>query len=366
MTFSRPLFRLGPGIPAAAIFIAAVLVFAPSSMAGLTLITPDSSFFSSYFTIGVSPINVPATPQYATYNNAPYTYMYAPGGGFPYLSTAPNPAVQNTYTSTIPFPNYFYAPSTTNPVGGPGTYVPVNFGVATTEVYALTSGPAVGTATQGGVYWSGKTTLVNGLSPGSGMASVSISTATATFTNTTPGTVVTLTPGSTLNVNGTVDTSAGGFVAAGLSTSFKLSGGSYGAGSFTPLDSITLAGNNNSGYSNTSGGLDIDRSFANVASGGALTGYGIIQAPYQVTLAYNQSITISATLTLMSGPGSSIFVVPGQLSFDTTPPPDFFGASANSTPGVVPEPSTFLLLGSGLAMAGLWSRSSRRRPAAVA
>jgi hypothetical protein len=66
-------------------------------------------------------------------------------------------------------------------------------------------------------------------------------------------------------------------------------------------------------------------------------------------------------LTLISDPGSEISIsdtlIPG---FPSGPQyiPDF--GSFASSPSVVPEPSTIVLVVSGLALTGLWSRSRRR------
>jgi hypothetical protein len=83
----------------------------------------------------------------------------------------------------------------------------------------------------------------------------------------------------------------------------------------------------------------------------------------QITLVPGESITLSAVLTLISDPGSFIAISSGLAPGFPTDPSfvPVFGINADAQPLAVPEPSTIMLLGAGLTMAGLWGRKSGRR-----
>ena len=208
------------------------------------------------------------------------------------------------------------------------------------------------------MFWSLNTALMDNL-PSVTEASVTYSTATSTFTNHTGGNV-TITPGSILSIKGVLGRLNGSsYVAAGLASSFSVFGGGV-ASSFTALDPIILA-TNGDGTNIASKGPGPNEFASLIVQGNQLSGTGTSLGQSAITLVNGESITISAALTLISDPGSSLGIStdlgPGFPSGQQYVPT--FGAFA-SAPAAVPEPSTLLLLGGGLAMAGLWNRSNRR------
>jgi PEP-CTERM motif len=272
-----------------------------------------------------------------------------PGGGLPALTTQVGGSSQTATASTL---SPFFLSSAIS--------TPANFGSATTEVYVATSGQQGSFTTQGGIYFSNRTNLADNLTEGSNTASVSFTTAVATYTNNEVnaqghGISVTIDPGAVMSVAGTLG-SSDSYVAAGLTSSFTL----FGAGvqtTTTAIAPIILASGGGVNIATTGGGPN---DFASVTvKGSSVTGTGTSLDLNSVTLLFGESITITSYLTLISDPGSSIGIA-DEIPDDVSVLPDF-GTFASSPSVAVPEPSTIALLGSGLAMAACWGRSSRRR-----
>ena len=338
----------------AVILLGTIVLSSGTSRAGLTL---ESSSGTIEFALNtISSTAVQGSPQYNGDGS-----LASPGGGYPKLTgLLGDSSYQFASTDTIS-PN-FTSTATTNS-SSPTGFVPSDYGTAATEVYAAVSGSQGSSTNKGGVFWTTTTTLADNLEAGSGLASVSLSTATAMFTNTGSGNLR-LTPGALLSVNGTLGSGSTSFVAAGLSSSFTLSGAGV-TTSTTALDSITLAAGR-SFSSIASYGNDPNGAASLTSAGGIVSGTGsTFNLGGQITLLPGESITISAVLTLISDPESSIGISSG-LSPGFPTDPSFiptFGISADSPPALVPEPSTIVLLGAGLAAAGLWTRSKRHRSA---
>jgi PEP-CTERM motif len=343
MIHFQPIVSKFPGLSLTALVIGVFLSSEKTSEAALTL---DSSVGTISYGIFSTTLNTNSP----AFSNSMLIY---PGGGLPVLTEGA--LSQNSSSALSPF---FFSNATTNP-GSPVGSVPPIYGNATTEVYTSTSGQQGGFTTQGGVFWSLRTSLADNL-PSVTLSSVMFSTASSTFTNNTGGNI-SLNPGAILSVTGSLGRLDGSsYVAAGLATSFTV----FGAGvptSSTLLDPIILATNGHGTNIATTG--TGPHEFASLTvSGNRLTGTATSFGTSSITLISGESITIAAALTLISDPGSSI-----GLTTDLTPGfpsgPQFvptFGAFADSR-SVVPEPSTIVLLGGGLAMAGLWTRSNRRR-----
>ena len=200
--------------------------------------------------------------------------------------------------------------------------------------------------TQGGVYWSLATTLSDNLASGSALASVSFSTATATYTNNGQNSV-TITPGSLMSIAGTLGNSTS-FIAAGLSTSITTT---YGENTTTTaLDPIILA--SGFGVNIASKGSNSSDYASVTVSGNIVTG-SACNLSSSMTILSGESITVTSYMTLISDPGSTIGIT------DALPPglttiPDFGSFSSSPLITAVPEPSTVVLMGSGLAFAGWW------------
>jgi hypothetical protein len=303
------------------------------------------SYQSSNASVTYSVYNTGSQSGVGTFNNSGMlTYS---GGGLPSLTTQVANSSQSFSTSSnsslTPL-SFVTTPTTT----------PSDFGSATTDIYSGYSGSQGGKVTQGGVYWSLATTLSDNLASGAAMASVSFSTASATYTNFGLN-AVTITPGSLLSIAGTLG-SSDSFIAAGLTTSITIG---YGEDSTTTaLDPIILA--SGFGVNIASKGSNTSDYASVTVSGNSVTGSASNLAS-SMTIYSGESITVTSSLTLISDPGSTIGIT------DALPPgltniPDF-GSFSSSPLLAVPEPSTVVLMGSGLVFLGFWGRSKRQRQA---
>jgi hypothetical protein len=330
----------------AAFLAAAIIGPARSSFAGLTLTASSGSAKLAVY--DTSPGG--DAPVFKADGS-----LQSPGFGLPVLGTpvAGLPTQSVGPSSLVP---YFTALSvtTSNPLANG---VPTIFGTAATQIAASGTGQGA-LLPQGGIIWSTKTNLSDRLISGS-EASVSISFASATFQNNTGSTVnlAAGTFGTLLNIKGTLgSTTDGSYIAAGLSTSYTLSGN----GLTTQLAGVVLAGQGTSGFVST-GIVTGDTGIAGF-NNGVFSGTATSYASGGVLLANGQSITLMSSLTLIADPNSFIGI---DINLD----PGFsgnlplFGISA-SAPEIVPEPSTVVMLASGLALTGLLVRCRRRRPSA--
>jgi hypothetical protein len=331
----------------ATILVATFLSTSRTSWAGLTLTSSTASSFYSVATTGPGGPNAVFNPA----NNE----LLAPGGGLPALGALTGTQQFQSVTPPPGTPLLFTTNSTTNPASQVG-FVPTTFGTATTQIYTATSGQEGGFTTQGGLFWSTRTSIADNLGGVTNAASISFSTASATYTNknalgTQP---IMVTPGAILNVMGTLGAGAGSYVAAGLYTTYSLNGGSANV-----LDQVVLAGNNSGVRIATTGGK-LNEFGAAIVAGNSFLGLGTSSNGAQVAVGAGQSITINGYLTLYSDPGSTLNLASGFPPFFPNDPsfiPDF-GVFADA-PEVVPEPASVVLLGAGLALASVWVRSRR-------
>ena len=286
--------------------------------------------------------------------------LITPGGGFPSLAGI-LPETPSQLAVQSPISSNFITNATTDP-NSPTGYVPFGFGTATTDILATVVGGNGTSSARGGIFWVNDTTLADNLGGSTGSASVSVSTAQATFLNNGTSAVDIRNPGALLSVTGSIGSSSSSYVAAGLASSYTLMGGGL-ATTTTTLGSIALAAN--------AGGISIASNGGGGGAGSARLLGGLLSATGSSTsllsdlmLQPGQSIQFTATLTLISDPGSSI-----SISTDLAPgfPGDpglvpGFGAFAGG-PVAVPEPSTVVLLFVGLPGAILQARGLRRKKA---
>jgi hypothetical protein len=238
------------------------------------------------------------------------------------------------------------------------TNLSTGFGTARTDILATLVGGNGASSAQGGIYWLNDTTLADNLKGKTNLASVSVSIATASFTNTGSTSVNIKNPGALLSVSGTLgDTDSSSYVAAGLTSSFTLSGGGVTA-SMTNLGNIVLAANASGSISSNGGTTG---SFAADFNSGTLLATASSTVGSPITLLPGETIDFTATLTLISDPDSFISITTQMASQFPTDPSDTpdFGIFAGGAPSIIPEPSTIVLLGVGLASAGLWARRTR-------
>ena len=222
----------------AAFLAAAILGPVQSSFAELTLTSSSgSAVFGVYSTI-IPELNP------STFNTD--GSLQSPGFGLPTLNglVAGLPSQSSSPGSLIPY--YTASSVTTSNLSGNG--VPTVFGTSATEMSATGTGQGT-LLPQGGILWSTKTNLSDKLTADN-EASVSIFYASATFKNNTGSTVDLAqgTFGTLLNIKGTLgSTTDGSYIAAGLSSTYQLSGSSQA----TQLAGVVLAGQGTSGYSST-------------------------------------------------------------------------------------------------------------------
>jgi hypothetical protein len=273
-----------------------------------------------------------------------------PGGGLPTLGSVVSGTSQSFSSSSL---SPYFLSSVTNNSNG--------FGSAATEVYVANSGQQGSFTTKGGVYWSLKTQLADNLGGTSNEASVMFATATAVYYNNT-GASLTITPGAILSINGVLGGDTSDYIAAGLATTIATGVSPSSLGTPTALDSVILAASGAGVNIAATGGRNGEFGSVTVASG-LVTGTGTSLAT-TMTIANGTYISITSYLTLISDPDSMVGIS-ADLPQGLTAVPDF-GSFASSPSVATPEPSSLVLLGSGLALAGLWSRSNRRRSPAKA
>ncbi len=379
----RVLSRLVPRLPRAAALVTAALVPASPSMAGITL---SSSSAVSYFALDTStPSNAGSLPIFV--NQLGNGDMLTAGSGLAQIATVSTAVAASSTGTMLPAPPTGFSVNSNSLTGLPSEY-----GTATTSIYAAATGQQGASTPQGGIFFNAGTSLADNLSPGDTThASVASSTGIATFTNNSSSLVI-LNPGTVgaaLSVVGTVNTNTGGSVEAGLSTFITLSGTDYSKPLTYQLDSIALGAGQLSVNDGVVGGptisplastisplaltglipggfnlsnpyfLDGQEAASASYSNGQLTGTGSVFDPYAIDLGTGDAITITSYLTLISDPGSSI-ALSDSLDPNFTGQIPGFGAFA----GAVPEPSSLVMLGAGMAGVAAWSRRQRRRTSA--
>ena len=278
---------------ALAILAAVVFGQARSSFAGLTLMSSSGSA-----TFGVYTTFIP--------EENPSTFkadgsLQAPGFGLPVLNSLMSGLANQSVGSGSLVPG-FTAISTTND-NPAANGVPTVFGTSATEMFASGTGQGA-LLPQGGILWSTKTNLSDKLTAPN-EASVSIFYATATFKNTTLTTVDLAqgTFGTLLNIKGTLgSTTDGSYIAAGLSSTYQVTGSSQA----TQIDGVVLAGQGTSAFSST--GLVVGDAHHSQFTAGVFSGTASAYAGSDVMVGAHQSITLTATLTLITDPFSSITV----------------------------------------------------------
>jgi PEP-CTERM motif len=326
------------------ICVAAVLAASESAHAGLTL-------GSSGVTVNNLLDNTTAGSSSPVFDAN--GVLLSPGGGFPTVNLL-NPVnpTQTVSRSTLAFTQVI---SSAN--------LPPQFGTGTTAIFAQGAGQQGVLSTQGGIFWDTRTSLADNIAVGAtGLASVSYSKATATFTNLTTADI-SLNPGAILSVRGTVGGSGDSYVAAGLATSYQISGSSL-----VTNTGIAMAANALGQTVNSTGRVPGDASSISYFNGQLSVSATSYFGTQTVIIGVGQTITINATLTLIADPMSSISIVsdlaPGFPS--NAPLPDFGAFAGGTAFSTVPEPSTIAMLGLGLASVGAWRVRSRGRRSARA
>ena len=229
-----------------------------------------------------------------------------------------------------------------------------NFGSATLETLADVGriGSQGNNVNGTGVFYTSSSFARSSLADG--VASVAVSTADAFFTYT--GGAVSGTPGALLSVNATLGTSPGSFVAAGLTSVLIVSRAGI-ANVTYQLGDIAMA---YQGLGTGIGGLTGVAGFPRRATG---TRSVVLNNP--ITLLPGDLFEIRSTLTLISDP-DSIISISSTLANGFSGPVPTFGAFGVD-PRAVPEPSAWVLVGSGLVAAGIARRNGkgrRRNPSA--
>ena len=194
----------------------AVLLLPRTSEAGLTL---TSSSVQVGYTLNATN---PAGSGQAVFGGG--GILVSPGGGLPttLFAVPPVPGTFQIAAAPTLSPPFAFTSSTTPRPGVTGT-IPASFGTAVTAVFAQGAGQQGTLLTQGGVFYDTRTRLADNLAPGSvNQASVSYSFSTATFRNDT-GADILLNPAALLSVQGSVGSTNGSYVAAGLLASITLS-----------------------------------------------------------------------------------------------------------------------------------------------
>jgi hypothetical protein len=330
------------------IILGGFLASQATAEAGLTLTSSSGSV--TYGIFGTTTGSSNAVYKSQTINGFnENTVLLAPGNGLPSLTTLASSS--GSYSSNNLNP--FFLTSSNNSSS--------SYGSATTEIYVAGTGQQGSFTTQGGVYWSLNTSLSDNLGASSNQASVSFSIANATYMNNTNNTI-SFDPGAILSVAGTIGSSSS-YVAAGLATTITVTNNSEEGPitTSTNLDTITLAANGAGVKLASTGNGPFEYGSVSVL-GGVLSGTGTSLDSSMVYLNPGDTISISSYLTLISDPGSSVGIT-DNLPLDFPSGSQYipgFGAYGES-PSVVPEPSTIVLLGGGLAMVGFWNRTSRRK-----
>jgi hypothetical protein len=329
---------------------ATVLLVSQAAQAGLSppSMTSGTVTYSQYVT---NPMAGTSTPQFVLQANiiptmTVPTMLLTPGAGFPLL-TAQGP--NQTFPPGGPAPLPLDATAT---LGG-------IFGTARTVVTAQSAGSQGVQSTQGGIFWNSLTTLSDNIPAGQNIASVSFTSTKAVFANN--GASITLnSPGSILSARGIVGGTGGSYVAAGLVDVFivRNQGGDIVSSTVGTVVAAASADGNTVNLSGVGNGSSTGISYTNNRL--SITGTNIA-AP--ITVGNGQTIEVDAFLTLIADPMSTISIVDDLAPGFSGIIPDF-GAYSGGPFAIVPEPSTIVMLGLGLASVGAWRvRARSRRPA---
>ncbi len=231
----------------------------------------------------------------------------------------------------------------------------VSFGTGTTNLGTLTSGTiAAGASGKTGLNWF-TTSVTSGDVP-AGVASVSVTTATAAFVNNS-ATVVSGYPGASVSLAGTLADGTVSFVAASLSTTIT-----------TTIRNVTTTINLTPiffGYGNFGEGGSRTQTSAGTyvkltPNGLSYNFSGISRTLNTVSFGLNDGFSVTSTLTLIADPASI------ALAEMTDPDaiallPDFGTFAQNPAPDInsVPEPATLAAAAVGLALAAVARRRAR-------
>jgi hypothetical protein len=297
---------------------------------------------------------------YSLYNTGPSgssspifngNMLISPGGVFPALTSviAGQPVINLPTLATPPVP-----PAVAAALGG-------DFGTASTQILAQNTGTQGAETSKGGIFWTNLTNVSDAIPQGKAEASVSFSTAHAVFLNNSGGMIPITSPGAILRASALLGGTGGSYVAAYLTTTITVTNTTNQVVS-TFTGSILAAADNAGNIINRAGvgngsGITVNFDGTNFGVSGTSLAAGM-------QVQNNFTVTIDAALTLISDPMSFISIV----NFDT---PGFAGIVPDLGVNVggfnaIPEPSTIVMLGLGLATAGAWRVRARRRGLAPA
>jgi hypothetical protein len=320
---------------AAAALIAAITLASPRiASAGLIVgINPNSQTEFSVRSVGEGT----ASPIFG-----PRGELLGPGRGFPTISAIPYNPMLSGPVQTVSGP---IAPLPLVATSSAALIDSGRFGSSSVTIAARGSSSVIGNSASGaGVFWNPG--FVSDVGVEFAFASIVISQASATFTNTGP-LPVTARPGAVLSVRATLGSEFGSFGAAALTGSFTDS-----LGNTTAFEPIIVAGDGAGGLSSpndfASGGASA--SFTPGIDGLSFTAYGLSRLSSTTTIPVGGMVTLQGTLTLIGDPATvAIFDAPPNLLGI-----DFGLFAANPADvTVVPEPSTWVSLSSALMVIGL-------------
>jgi hypothetical protein len=283
----------------------------------------------------------PTSPTTPIFNPSDNSLLYPGNLAYPVLGSVRGAA--EVFSSTIS-PTTLSTVADAGRIGNPG-----EFGSASMQLIASTRGTGAGSLVQRTGIFYGSNSFAQS-SGAEGVATVSISQATATFRN-NGTTAVTALPGMLFNVFGSLSQEPGSFVEGALVGDILLPG----ASTPTSFNSLILAYGGPGTELHSGGGGGIFPSL----DGLTFTATGSTNLASAITIAPGDSITIRSTLTLAADPNSIIRLESDLPPFLNLRIPTLGVFAGGVAP--VPEPASIGLLAAGLLALGVVARARGRR-----